>query len=169
LNDLRESITATPAVLDGRLYVRTAKHVYAFGEEDSTNDPCLAPRTKPRRRWRRVAAPSHPTVEHIRDLRPILRDLERPGKSGSLGASTTSIRAAFSSWSEPASMCAAVEEASSWLETGLRDWLPAWPEAFGRARRNSRTCHAHAGDDQACIPRRRVSLILLEETRTLRQ
>jgi outer membrane protein assembly factor BamB len=32
INDLAEAITATPAVLDGRIYVRTAKHLYAFGE-----------------------------------------------------------------------------------------------------------------------------------------
>ena len=30
-NDLGEPIFATPAILDGRLYVRTASHLYAFG------------------------------------------------------------------------------------------------------------------------------------------
>ncbi|MHB8523177.1 MAG: outer membrane protein assembly factor BamB family protein [Limisphaerales bacterium] len=32
INDLKEAITATPAVLDGKIYVRTARHLYAFGE-----------------------------------------------------------------------------------------------------------------------------------------
>jgi hypothetical protein len=32
VNDLGEAITATPAVLQGRLYVRTAGDLYAFGE-----------------------------------------------------------------------------------------------------------------------------------------
>jgi outer membrane protein assembly factor BamB len=31
-NDLGESIAATPAAVDGKLYVRTEKHLYAFGE-----------------------------------------------------------------------------------------------------------------------------------------
>jgi outer membrane protein assembly factor BamB len=31
-NDLDESIAATPALVDGKLYVRTEKHLYAFGE-----------------------------------------------------------------------------------------------------------------------------------------
>jgi outer membrane protein assembly factor BamB len=31
-NDLREPIVATPALADGKLYVRTASHLYAFGE-----------------------------------------------------------------------------------------------------------------------------------------
>ena len=30
-NDLREPIMATPAIVDGKLYVRTAGHLYAFG------------------------------------------------------------------------------------------------------------------------------------------
>jgi len=30
--DLREPIQATPALVDGKLYVRTAKHLMAFGE-----------------------------------------------------------------------------------------------------------------------------------------
>ena len=30
-NDLGESITATPAIADHKLYVRTAKHLWAFG------------------------------------------------------------------------------------------------------------------------------------------
>lgn len=32
LNDLGETISATPAVLEGKLYIRTAKHLWAFGE-----------------------------------------------------------------------------------------------------------------------------------------
>jgi len=31
-NDLQESITATPAIADNKLYVRTAGHLWAFGE-----------------------------------------------------------------------------------------------------------------------------------------
>jgi outer membrane protein assembly factor BamB len=31
-NDLREPVCATPAIADGKLYVRTDKHLYAFGE-----------------------------------------------------------------------------------------------------------------------------------------
>jgi outer membrane protein assembly factor BamB len=31
-NDLKEQIYSTPAVVDNKLYVRTAKHMYAFGE-----------------------------------------------------------------------------------------------------------------------------------------
>ena len=31
-NDLAELIAATPALVDGKLYVRTEKHLYAFGE-----------------------------------------------------------------------------------------------------------------------------------------
>ncbi len=31
-NDLKESILATPALVDGKLYVRTEKHLFAFGE-----------------------------------------------------------------------------------------------------------------------------------------
>jgi outer membrane protein assembly factor BamB len=31
-NDLKEPIMATPAIVEGRLYVRTAGHVYSFGE-----------------------------------------------------------------------------------------------------------------------------------------
>jgi outer membrane protein assembly factor BamB len=31
-NDLKEQIFATPAVVDNKLYVRTVKHMYAFGE-----------------------------------------------------------------------------------------------------------------------------------------
>ncbi len=31
-NDLGESIKATPALADGKMYVRTAGHLYAFGE-----------------------------------------------------------------------------------------------------------------------------------------
>ena len=30
-NDLREPIMATPAIVEGKLYVRTAGHLYAFG------------------------------------------------------------------------------------------------------------------------------------------
>ena len=32
-NDVGEQIFATPAVLDGRIYLRTEKHLFAFGEE----------------------------------------------------------------------------------------------------------------------------------------
>ncbi len=32
LNDLGEGITATPAVVEGKIYIRTAKHLWAFGE-----------------------------------------------------------------------------------------------------------------------------------------
>jgi len=32
VNDLRESACATPAIAEGKLYVRTARHLYAFGE-----------------------------------------------------------------------------------------------------------------------------------------
>ena len=32
VNDLKETITATPAVIEGKLYVRTANHLFAFGE-----------------------------------------------------------------------------------------------------------------------------------------
>jgi hypothetical protein len=32
-NDLGESITATPAIADHKLYVRTAKHLWAFGSK----------------------------------------------------------------------------------------------------------------------------------------
>ena len=31
-NDLSESIAATPAPVGGKLYVRTEKHLYCFGE-----------------------------------------------------------------------------------------------------------------------------------------
>ena len=31
-NDLQESITATPAIADNKLYIRTAGHLWAFGE-----------------------------------------------------------------------------------------------------------------------------------------
>jgi outer membrane protein assembly factor BamB len=31
-NDLGESIQATPALVDGKIYLRTEKHIYAFGE-----------------------------------------------------------------------------------------------------------------------------------------
>lgn len=31
-NDLQESITATPAIADNKLYIRTATHLWAFGE-----------------------------------------------------------------------------------------------------------------------------------------
>ena len=31
-NDLGEAIKATPALVGGKLYVRTAGHLYAFGE-----------------------------------------------------------------------------------------------------------------------------------------
>lgn len=31
-NDLGEQILATPALADGKLYVRTEGHLYAFGE-----------------------------------------------------------------------------------------------------------------------------------------
>ena len=31
-NDLKEKITATPAVVDGKIYIRTDKHLYAFAE-----------------------------------------------------------------------------------------------------------------------------------------
>jgi hypothetical protein len=30
-NDLNERIMATPAIVDGTIYVRTDKHLYAFG------------------------------------------------------------------------------------------------------------------------------------------
>jgi hypothetical protein len=29
---MKEEITATPALLDGKIYVRTDKHLYAFAE-----------------------------------------------------------------------------------------------------------------------------------------
>jgi hypothetical protein len=29
-NDLKEPVMATPAIVDGRLYVRTAGHLYSF-------------------------------------------------------------------------------------------------------------------------------------------
>jgi len=32
-NDLGESIGATPALVDGTLYVRTARHLFAFREQ----------------------------------------------------------------------------------------------------------------------------------------
>ena len=32
VNDLKETITSTPAVIEGKLYVRTANHLFAFGE-----------------------------------------------------------------------------------------------------------------------------------------
>jgi outer membrane protein assembly factor BamB len=32
VNDLKEAITSTPALLEGKLYVRTADHLFAFGE-----------------------------------------------------------------------------------------------------------------------------------------
>jgi outer membrane protein assembly factor BamB len=32
VNDLKEKITATPALLDGKIYLRTDKHLYAFAE-----------------------------------------------------------------------------------------------------------------------------------------
>ena len=31
-NNLGEPIGATPALVDGKIYVRTEKHLYAFGE-----------------------------------------------------------------------------------------------------------------------------------------
>jgi len=31
-NDLQESITATAAIADNKLYIRTADHLWAFGE-----------------------------------------------------------------------------------------------------------------------------------------
>jgi outer membrane protein assembly factor BamB len=31
-NNLKEQVFATPAVVDNKLYVRTVKHMYAFGE-----------------------------------------------------------------------------------------------------------------------------------------
>jgi outer membrane protein assembly factor BamB len=31
-NDLREPIFATPAIIDGRLYLRTEKHLFVFGQ-----------------------------------------------------------------------------------------------------------------------------------------
>jgi outer membrane protein assembly factor BamB len=33
-NDLKERIMASPAIVDGRIYVRTAKHLFAFGLEE---------------------------------------------------------------------------------------------------------------------------------------
>jgi len=33
-NDLKERIMATPAIVDGKLYVRTEKNLYAFGLKD---------------------------------------------------------------------------------------------------------------------------------------
>jgi outer membrane protein assembly factor BamB len=30
-NDLKERIMATPAIVDGKIYVRTEKNLYAFG------------------------------------------------------------------------------------------------------------------------------------------
>jgi outer membrane protein assembly factor BamB len=37
-NDLGEQIFATPAVLDGRIYLRTEKHLFAFGEKDERKE-----------------------------------------------------------------------------------------------------------------------------------
>jgi outer membrane protein assembly factor BamB len=31
-NDLAEALMATPAIVDGKLYIRTAGHLYAFGK-----------------------------------------------------------------------------------------------------------------------------------------
>jgi outer membrane protein assembly factor BamB len=31
-NDLREELSATPALVDSKIYVRTAQHMFAFGE-----------------------------------------------------------------------------------------------------------------------------------------
>jgi outer membrane protein assembly factor BamB len=33
-NDLSESLMATPAIVEGKLYVRTAGHLYAFGTRE---------------------------------------------------------------------------------------------------------------------------------------
>ncbi len=33
-NDLGESLMATPAIVEGKLYVRTAAHLYAFGTRE---------------------------------------------------------------------------------------------------------------------------------------
>ena len=33
-NDVGEQVFATPAILDGRIYLRTEKHLFAFGEKD---------------------------------------------------------------------------------------------------------------------------------------
>jgi hypothetical protein len=35
-NPLGEQVMATPAVVEGRIYVRTAGHLYAFGRESET-------------------------------------------------------------------------------------------------------------------------------------
>jgi hypothetical protein len=32
MNNLEERVLATPAIVEHKLYVRTAKHLYAFGE-----------------------------------------------------------------------------------------------------------------------------------------
>ncbi|HEY3898714.1 MAG TPA: PQQ-binding-like beta-propeller repeat protein [Chthoniobacter sp.] len=37
-NDLGEQIFATPAILDGRIYLRTEKHLFAFGEKDKRKE-----------------------------------------------------------------------------------------------------------------------------------
>jgi hypothetical protein len=31
-NDLEDKIMSTPAIVDNKIYVRTAEHLYAFGE-----------------------------------------------------------------------------------------------------------------------------------------
>ncbi|MGF1579756.1 MAG: hypothetical protein ACFCD0_10370, partial [Gemmataceae bacterium] len=33
-NDLRERVVATPALVDGRIYLRTSNHLWAFGNEN---------------------------------------------------------------------------------------------------------------------------------------
>jgi hypothetical protein len=33
-NDLKERIMASPAVVDGKIYIRTERHLYAFGAEE---------------------------------------------------------------------------------------------------------------------------------------
>ena len=42
-NDLTESITATPALADDRLYVRSAEHLWSFGLENKGSDSASRP------------------------------------------------------------------------------------------------------------------------------
>jgi len=47
-NELSEAITATPAIVGDYLYVRTAKHLYAFSERAEHSDDDLSARGNPR-------------------------------------------------------------------------------------------------------------------------
>jgi outer membrane protein assembly factor BamB len=46
-NDLGERIAATPAIADGKLYIRTDQHLFAFGgpEQDQKSEPAVTPTT----------------------------------------------------------------------------------------------------------------------------